>query len=115
MKTLILILITSTATVAQCFQDKQFQNDTTMAKPEYNFHIEERKQPTQPVVGEMAIVNNINVTVVFKWSDKIVADVDDEGNPVEYTSGFVMEILPQTIIWNKEPFYTIAQTQKEKQ
>ena len=47
----------------------------------------------EPLEGDWAEVN-LRVHVIFKWSDKIVVDVDDFGEPLSYRSGYIMEVLP---------------------
>lgn len=55
---------------------------------------------SDPIAGEIATVN-IPVDVLFEWSDKIVADVDEHNNPVEYRSGYIMRVLtPQTFVFD---------------
>lgn len=58
---------------------------------------------------------NLDVKVVFKWSENIVDDIDESGNPVSYTSGFVMHILPgQRVVYNGEKTIFLAQALEEK-
>lgn len=84
----------------------------------YEFHIEEKKHYGPPLAGELAVVN-LPVNVVFEWSDKLIddCDYDEEGNVIEssitYKSGFIMNILPQRVIYNGESRITVAQTMKE--
>ena len=55
-----------------------------------------------PVEGEIAIVE-LPVKVIFEWSDKIVADVDEFDNPVEFKSGYIMRIIGnQSFVYNNE-------------
>jgi len=50
------------------------------------------------------------VKVIFEWSDKIVSDHDHpESDWVEYTSGYIMKVFPQTIVYNGEPSTLINQ------
>lgn len=42
--------------------------------------------------GDIRLVN-LPVKVVCQWSDKIVDDVDDEGNILSYKSGIIMKPL----------------------
>jgi hypothetical protein len=66
---------------------------------EFKWAFEEFKEPSEPVVGEIATVN-LPVDVLFEWSDKIVAEVDENNEPVEYRSGYIMKvILPQTFVY----------------
>lgn len=63
---------------------------------------------TPPVAGEIGIVN-LPVKVLFVWSDKIVEDVDENNNPVSYTSGYVMKVAnDQEFVYNGEDKITIA-------
>lgn len=42
------------------------------------------------------------VKVMFEFSDKIVSDWDENNEPLEYTSGFIMKVLPdQSKVYNK--------------
>lgn len=67
----------------------------------YNWHTIERTEP--PIMnGDLRVVT-LPVKVVFEWSDKIVADYDSETGHTEYTSGYVMQVLPnQTFVYNNE-------------
>lgn len=76
--------------------------------------IAELKELPPPVEGEMAIVE-LPVNVIFEWSDKIVADVDENNEPIEFTSGWLMKVVtPQTFVYYNEKRITIAMTMKEK-
>jgi hypothetical protein len=79
----------------------------------YSPAVDINMKPIEPIEGEMAIVN-IHVEVIFEWSDKIVVDVDEFDNPIEYKSGWLMKVLPQTAVYNGENRITIAMTMKEK-
>lgn len=47
-----------------------------------------------PIDGDVRIVV-MPIKVLFRWSDKIVADVDSEtGEILEYSSGYMMDVLP---------------------
>lgn len=43
---------------------------------------------------------NLPVKVAFIWSDRIASQWDDDGNALEYTSGFIMDVLPQKFVYN---------------
>jgi hypothetical protein len=59
---------------------------------------------------------NLPVQVVFEWSDKIVADYDSETDTIlEYTSGYVMKVLPeQSFVYKDEKSTFIASTFKKR-
>jgi hypothetical protein len=68
----------------------------------------------EPRTGEIAEVT-IPVKVIFEWSDKIVADVDEFNNPVEFRSGYIMKILPdQVLVYKDQKRLPIAFTTTEK-
>lgn len=46
----------------------------------------------QVLQGDVRIVN-LPVRVLFRWSDEIVDDVDDQGKPVSFKSGWVMDVI----------------------
>ncbi len=74
------------------------------------------KRTERPVGdGDLRIVN-LPVKVFFEWSDKIVADYDSETDTVlEYTSGYVMKVLPkQSFVYKDEESTLIASSIKEK-
>lgn len=48
----------------------------------------------EPAHGDLAIVY-LPVRVLFTHSDKIVADIDEEGNILEYRSGLVMRVMEE--------------------
>jgi hypothetical protein len=51
---------------------------------------------------------------VFEWSDEIVADYDAETGYTEYTSGYVMRVLPnQNFVYKGEDSIFIAQATRE--
>jgi hypothetical protein len=69
-----------------------------------------------PVVeGDVRIVN-LSVKVIFVWSDKIVADYDPETDTIiEYTSGYVMEVLPdQSFVYQEQESHHLFNTCLEK-
>lgn len=82
---------------------------------EFKWELPERKE--RPVgEGDLRIVN-LPVKVIFEWSDKIVADYDSETDTIlEYTSGYVMKVLPeQSFVYKDEESTFIASTFKEAQ
>lgn len=44
--------------------------------------------------GDIRIVN-LPVKVIFEWSDEIVSDYDKETGHIDYTSGYIMKVLPE--------------------
>lgn len=48
----------------------------------------------EPREGEVAEIT-IPVKVIFNWSNKIVEQVDEHDNPTEYSSGWMMSVMPQ--------------------
>jgi len=75
---------------------------------EFKWELPERKE--RPVGdGDLRIVN-LPVKVIFQWSDKIVADYDSETDTIlEYTSGYVMKVLPeQSFVYKDEDSTFIA-------
>jgi len=72
------------------------------------------KKVGPPIHNEIAIVN-IPVKVLFKFSDNIVVDVDDHDEPVEFTSGYIMHVLPnQKFVFNNHERQTVCFTFDEK-
>lgn len=65
-----------------------------------------------PIEGEIATVN-LPVQVYFEWSDKIVEDVDEHNNPVSFTSGYIMKVMPQTFVYRGQARVTKVYTTKE--
>ena len=55
---------------------------------------------------------DILARVVFHWSNKIMDDVDEEGN-VSYKSGWVMKVPEQTIVYHNHSTYLVAHSKKE--
>ena len=91
---------------------------TIMARTDSNVIIWNTKNPTpkQDIShGDIRIVN-LPVQAVFVWSDKIIADFDSEtGEVLEYTSGFVMEVLAcQKFLYKGEDTTFLHQTILEK-
>jgi len=66
--------------------------------------------------GDLRIVN-LPVKVIFEWSDKIISDYDSETDTIlEYTSGYVMKVLPeQSFVYKEEESTFIASTFKKAQ
>jgi hypothetical protein len=60
---------------------------------------------------------NLNVKVLFEWSDNIITDYNSEtGEILEYTSGYIMKIIPnQEFFYNGEHTVFLGQTTKEIQ
>lgn len=81
-----------------------------------DFIFNELKKQTKDHIhnGDIRIVN-LPVKVMFSWSDKIIADYDSETDTVlEYTSGYVMTILPnQQFVHKGEETIFMAQAVKE--
>jgi len=47
----------------------------------------------------------------FTWADKIIVDYDTEtGKVLEYRSGWVMDILPEQLVYYNEPTEFLYQT-----
>ena len=84
-------------------------------KEEFKWEVPQLQQRNVVGSGDIRIVN-LPVQVVFEWSDKIVADYDSETDTVlEYTSGYVMKVLPkQQFIYKDESTTFIAQTLIER-
>ena len=60
----------------------------------YEYSFQDNKQISH---GDIRVVN-LPVQVLFVWSDEIIADYDSETDTVlEYTSGWVMKVLPGQI------------------
>lgn len=57
------------------------------------------QKPTEPNLepahGDIAVVW-LPIKVLFTHSDKIVSDVDEDGTPLEYRSGLVMQPVYKT-------------------
>jgi hypothetical protein len=67
----------------------------------------------KPAIGDVSIVN-LDVKVLFEWSDNIVTDQDEDGNPLETISGYVMKVLPdQGFIYSGQEFVHLYQVYKE--
>lgn len=54
-----------------------------------------------PRDGEVREVT-VPVQAVFRWSDMIADEVDEDGNVLSWKSGFIMDILPQKILYQGE-------------
>lgn len=71
-------------------------------KTTYSWHeMPKENINTPPVHGDTAIVY-LPVIVTFLNSDRIVTQVDEENNPVEFKQGLVMHIHPQTAIYEEQ-------------
>ncbi len=69
---------------------------------EFKWEEEQFNKRGKPIAGDIAVVT-IPVKVIFEWSDKIIKDHDyPKSDWVEYTSGLVMRVLPQTVVYNNE-------------
>lgn len=81
-----------------------------MGEIAYNF----AERPEREVAhGDIREVN-MTVKAVFVWDDNIVTDWDDDGTPLEITSGYVMNVLPnQCKVYSNEETRFIAQTKFE--
>lgn len=40
------------------------------------------------------------VQVAMRWSTMIPKEIDEDGTVTEYTSGFIMDVLPQKFLYN---------------
>lgn len=95
-------------------------NNSNTTPERFEFNTEERKPIGPPISGELAVVN-LPVNVVFEFSDKLIddCDYDEDGNVIEasitYKSGFIMNILPQRLIYNGEARITVGHTMKESE
>lgn len=80
---------------------------------DFKFHTQEDISKSPPRHNELRIVS-LPVKVLFEWSDTIVVDYDPETGESEYTSGYIMKVLPgQTFVYHNEPSTLVAQTMKE--
>jgi len=59
--------------------------------------------------GDIRLVT-IDARVVFEETDKIVADVDENDEPVEFKDGFLMHILDKTYVYRGEETVLIGQS-----
>jgi len=82
---------------------------------EFKWEMPEIKE--RPVGDADIRIVNLPVKVIFEWSDKIVADYDSETDTtLEYTSGYVMKVLPeQSFVYKDEESTFIASAFKEAQ
>ncbi len=55
----------------------------------------------------------LEVDCIFHWSDKIVADADEDGNVLEYTSGYIMTVVTDKIVYKDQPSIFLAQVFRE--
>lgn len=86
-----------------------------MKEKDFKFKWEEKSlTPTEPSHGDLCVAT-IPVKVIFEFSDKIVADVDEYNNPVEYKSGYIMRVLPdQSFVYQDEAVFILGHTHTEK-
>lgn len=85
-----------------------------MKQEEFKWDLQKTNE--RPIMdGDVRIVN-LPVKVVFEWSDKIIADYDQETDTVlEYTSGYVMKVLAdQSFVYKDEESIFIASSFSEK-
>lgn len=84
-------------------------------KDEFKWEVPQLQQRNVVGSGDIRIVN-LPVQVLFEWSDKIIADYDSETDTVlEYTSGYVMKVLPnQQFVHKGEETIFIAQALSER-
>lgn len=60
---------------------------------EFKWELPQLGQRSVVSSGDIRIVN-LPVQVIFEWSDRIISEYDSETDAVlEYTSGYVMEVL----------------------
>ena len=55
---------------------------------------------------------DVRAQVVMEWSDLIVDDVTEEEEPI-YTSGWVMKVMAQQIVYKNHNTYYLSSTKKE--
>ena len=81
---------------------------------EFKWELLEREE--RPVGDNDLRIVTLPVKAIFEWSDNIVADYDPDTDTVlEYTSGYVMKVLPdQSFIYNNEESTFIASMLKER-
>lgn len=69
---------------------------------EFNWEQPKRVEP-DVCHGDIRVVT-IPVKALFVWSDKIVSAWDEEGNALEFTSGYIIKVLhDQTAIYKDQP------------
>ena len=77
-------------------------------KKEFNWYQPDRPKITEPTKNMIALVN-LPVKVFFEWQAKIAADWDEDGNVLDYVSGYVMKVLPnQGVVFNKHEFMPLG-------
>lgn len=80
---------------------------------EFGWEVPKHIPKTEPEHGDLRVLK-LPVKVIFEWSDKIVSQVDEENNPVEYTSGYIMKVLGgETFVYKGEESQYIASTMQE--
>ena len=68
----------------------------------------------QPDIVENDLrVVTLPVKVIFKW-EEVVTDYDEETGYTEYGQAWVMHVLPQKMVYNKEKTIYLASTQKDE-
>jgi hypothetical protein len=79
----------------------------------YQWNTPQRQQYRVVASGDIRIVT-LPVRCVFEWSDEIVADYDEETGHTEYTSGYVMKVLPnQNFVYKGEDSTFIAHATRD--
>jgi hypothetical protein len=79
----------------------------------YQWNTPQLQQHSVVGSGDIRVVT-LPVQCVFEWSDEIVADYDAETGYTEYTSGYVMRVLPnQNFVYKGEDSIFIAQATRE--
>ncbi len=63
--------------------------------------------PREVSDGDVRLVT-IETQAVFRFTDKLVSEVDEDGNAIEYTSGWLMHIPEQTIVYRGQESTFIA-------
>lgn len=84
-----------------------------MEDKQFNWELPDLPKDPNPRKGMLAQVT-LPVKVVFEWRTDIVADVDDNGDVCEYTEGWVMNVLPEQVIFNNQEFLALGFTIPEK-
>lgn len=82
-----------------------------MEEKQFNWELPDLPKDPNPRKGQIALVN-LQVKVAFEWRTDIVEDIDDNGDSV-YTSGWVMRVLPQEVVFNGHEFYSLGYTVTE--
>jgi hypothetical protein len=78
-------------------------------KDEFKWEQPQLQQHNVVRSGDLRIVD-LPVQCLFEWSDKIVADYDEESGYIEYTSGYVMTVMPnQKFVYKDHKTTFVAQ------